>query len=65
MPVRVAAVKHTMPTKVATPAQIAATPAAPAQAVPVKAMPVQAAPMPAAPTKSPSVLERVLGRLAR
>ena len=60
VPVRVAAVKHTMPTKVATPAQIAATPAAPAPAAPV-----QAAPMPAAPTKSPSVLERVLGRLAR
>ena len=48
-PVRVAAVKQAHPTKVATPAQIAAA----------------AAPIQTAPAKRPTVLERVLGRLRR
>ena len=57
-PVRIAAAKQVVPIKVAAPAHIAA--AAPAQAAPV-----QAAPVPIASAKSPGVIERVLGRLAR
>jgi len=49
-PVRIAAAKQTIPTKVATPAQMAAATAAPIQT---------------APAKPPTMLERVLGRLAR
>jgi 8-oxo-dGTP diphosphatase len=57
-PLRIAAAKQTVPVKVASPARIAAV-------APVQVMPAQVAPMPAAPAKSPGVLERVLGRLAR
>jgi len=62
-PARIAAAKQIVPIKVADPVRIAA--AAPVQALPAQAAPMQAAPVATAPAKSPGVLERVLGRLAR
>jgi 8-oxo-dGTP diphosphatase len=59
-PVRIAAAKQIVPIKVAAPAHIAT---APVQAT--QAAPMQAAPLPITSAKSPGVLERVLGRLAR
>jgi len=64
-PLRIAAAKQSSPMKIAAPARIAA---APVQAMPVQATPVQVVPLqagPAAPAKSPGMLKRVLGRLAR
>lgn len=63
-PARIAAVKQAMPTKIATPAQIATTSAAPVSITPPA--PVTITPVPsAAAAVRPTVLERVLGRLAR